>query len=226
MPASLTEPPNDSQVGAGVVSLPEAAGLPRSLSKSLEDILTYAAGRELTLGNIVEVLHGRGINLLILLITIPFCQPIPLPGLSTPFGFVLLIFGMRIALGKEPWLPERLMNHKVPHGTLEKLVNGALVVARRLERLTKPRLVFFHTWRAFEIASGLAIAVNAFVFMLPLPIPFSNGLPALSMLLITLGRMEGDGYAIILGYIVTLLTAAYFGLLWWGGSEGLQWLFR
>lgn len=223
MSAPLAEPPKEE---LPPVSLPEAAGLPRSLSKSLEDILGYAAGRDVSLGNIVEVLQGRGFNLLILLITIPFCQPVPLPGLSTPFGLVLLLFGVRIALGQEPWLPERLMNYRIPHGTLEKLVNAALVVARRLEKLTKPRLVFFHTWRAFEIASGLAIAVNAFVFMLPLPIPFSNGLPALSMLLITLGRMEGDGYAISLGYIVTVLTLAYFALIGWGGSEGLQWLFK
>ncbi|MBS0656759.1 MAG: exopolysaccharide biosynthesis protein [Verrucomicrobia bacterium] len=222
MSASLSEPPPETPP----VSLPEAAGFPRSLSKSLEDILTYADGRDVTLANIVEVLQGRGFNLLILLITIPFCQPVPLPGLSTPFGLVLLLFGVRIALGKEPRLPRRLLDYRVPHATLAKLVNAALVVARRLERLTKPRLVFFHTWRAFEIASGLAIAINAFLFMLPLPIPFSNGLPALSMLLITLGRMEGDGYAIVLGYIVTILTLAYFALIGWGGTEGLQWLFK
>lgn len=221
MPASLTEPPKDSPPAP----TPAAEEIPRSLSQSLEDILLQAGGQGQTLGSIVETLRGRGFNLLILLITIPFCQPIPLPGLSTPFGIVLFFFGVRIALGKEPWLPQRLMNYEVSHATLEKLVGGALAVARRLERLTKPRLVFFHSWRAFEIASGLAIAVNALVFMLPLPIPLSNGLPALSMLLITLGRMEGDGYAIMAGYFVTLVTGAYFALIGWGGVEGWQRIF-
>jgi hypothetical protein len=44
-------------------------------------------------------------DVLVIILVLPFCQPIPLPGFSTPFGIALMIFGFRIALRQRPWLP-------------------------------------------------------------------------------------------------------------------------
>ena len=42
-------------------------------------------------------------------------------------------------------------------------------------------------------------------------IPFSNTLPAVSILLLALGMLQRDGIFIVLGYGALLLTILYFG---------------
>jgi hypothetical protein len=44
----------------------------------------------------------------------------------------------------------------------------------------------------------------------PLPLPFSNTLPAYGVLLLAMGSLERDGYAVLAGYVMVLLTLGYF----------------
>jgi hypothetical protein len=55
-------------------------------------------------------------------------------------------------------------------------------------------------------------------------IPFSNTIPALGIALLALGMVERDGALIVLGYVASLLGAAYVGgILWaaWRAGKGL-----
>ena len=66
--------------------------LPTRLSEDLRNILEHADGKGVTIGKVVEILRGRGLDVLVIVLALPFCTPIPLPGLSTPFGLVLMFF--------------------------------------------------------------------------------------------------------------------------------------
>lgn len=176
----------------------------------------------MTLQEVIEILHGRGFNIILILMALPFCTPIPLPGLSTPFGFALMIFGLRIVVRKRPWLPEKLLTRKIPYATLNRIIGAALRAAYYLEKILHPRLRFFHRWNSFGVLNGLIITSNAFLLMLPLPIPFTNTLPALSILLIAAGMMEEDGAAIVGGYLTAVATWVYFVFLWWAGKAGIE----
>ena len=79
---------------------PLAAAAPdprRKLSEELDLILREFEVETVTLREVIGILHGRGYVLLVMLLALPFCTPIPLPGLSTPLGLVIalivLIFG-------------------------------------------------------------------------------------------------------------------------------------
>ncbi len=197
---------------------------PTRLSEDLRRILEQAGGDGITVGKIIEILHGRGFDVLIIILTLPFCTPIPLPGLSTPFGLILMFFGLRIALRKRPWLPRRLLNVEIPYPTLTKTINGALAVATRLEKILHPRLRFFKDWPSFNFLNGVAILTSAFVLSLPLPIPFTNTLPAWSILLIAAGMMENDGAVIVAGYLMSGMTWVYLVSLVWVGKAGMTWM--
>ena len=56
---------------------PETPPPPRRLSEELELILREFDVEEVTLREVMAVLHGRGFILLILLLSLPFCTPIP-----------------------------------------------------------------------------------------------------------------------------------------------------
>lgn len=195
---------------------------PTRLSDDLRAILDCAAGNALSLRQIVEVLHGRGFDVLVIILVLPFCQPIPLPGLSTPFGLALMFFGFRIALRQRPWLPEWLMRREISYEKLHKIVTMTVVVAKRLEKVIHPRLRFVKHWWSFNVLNGLTIASSAFILMLPLPIPFSNTFPAWSILLLALGMMEEDGAVIVLGYFMAGAAWTYLASLWVLGEAGLS----
>ncbi len=194
---------------------------PTRLSDDLRAILGCAAGKALSLRQIVEVLRGRGFDVLVIILVLPFCQPIPLPGLSTPFGLALMFFGFRIALRQRPWLPDWLMRREISYETLHKIVTMTSAVAKRLEKVIHPRLRFVKSWWSFNALNGLAIASSAFLLMLPLPIPFSNTIPAWSIMLLALGMMEEDGAVIVLGYLMAGAAWTYLIALWMLGEAGL-----
>lgn len=194
---------------------------PTRLSEDLKRILEHAAGNAITIREIIAVLHGRGLNVLLILIALPFCTPIPLPGLSTPFGLILISFGLRITLRKRPWLPQGLLDRKIPYTTLTKIIKASTASSKRLEKILHPRLRFFTNFSSFNIINGLAIVSSAFLLMLPLPIPFSNTLPAWAIALLAAGMMEEDGAVIVIGYLVTGIAWIYFFSIWWIGKAGL-----
>jgi len=198
--------------------------LPTRLSEDLQHILEHADGEGVTIRRVVEILRGRGLDVLVIVLALPFCTPIPLPGLSTPFGLVLMFFGLRIAFRKRPWLPRRLLEVEIPYPTLSKIINAGLAISTRLEKLLHPRLQFLKDWASFSSLNGLAILLSAFVLSLPLPIPFTNALPAWSIVLIAAGMMEDDGAVILAGYLMSGLTWVYLASLAWIGEVGLTWM--
>lgn len=178
----------------------------------------------MTLSEVLTVLHGRGLDVLVILMALPFCTPIPLPGLSTPFGLALMFLGLRIALRQRPWLPRRLLMREIPHKTLTRIIEAALTVSSRLERILHPRLQFFKHWTSFIFLNGLMIMSSAFILLLPIPVPFTNTFPALSIVLLAAGMIEEDGAAILAGYILAGGAWAYIFFLWWMGKVGIGWL--
>ena len=74
---------------------------PRHLSEEIALLAARSAARALTLREVIFTLRGRAYLLLVILLTLPFLTPIPLPGLSTPFG--LAIAAMNADAAKSVW---------------------------------------------------------------------------------------------------------------------------
>jgi hypothetical protein len=184
----------------------------RRLSTDLKDLLREAAGRSLSLGELEQILHGRGFALFILLLALPFSFPISIPGLSVPFGLVIMFMGLRIALGQKPSLPKVILSKQVSYALLEKIVGVGLKLCSKLERLVRPRMHFLQRWPGMQNLIGLGIASGGLLLCLPLPplIPLSNTIPAVAVLLLTAGMIERDGVLVILGQVVNLTAWAYF----------------
>ena len=85
------------------------ANAPQKLSAQLRQLADREEHHELTLGGLMDELQGRVYTLLLLVLALPMCQPVPLPGLSTPFGVAIALLGLRFALSQRPWMPKRLL---------------------------------------------------------------------------------------------------------------------
>ncbi len=62
--------------------------------------------------------------------------------------------------------------------------------------------------------------------MLPLPVPFSNALPALTVLLLSAASLARDGLCFIAGCVMFVVAATFFALLAIGGGQAVEQLRR
>ena len=182
--------------------------------------------RPVGLGELLTATRGRGFHLLLILITLPFLTPLPMPGVSLPFGLAVAVVGARMALGQQPWLPARLLAWQIPAGLLPRLVGASGRILRILEQILRPRLAFLASDLVFGRVSGLLIAISGLLLLLPLPIPFSNGLPAGTVVLLSAAALERDGLCFLGGCILFLVTVLFFALLAWGGVEAFDQVLR
>jgi hypothetical protein len=204
-------------------ALAQSDAQPRRLSTDLHELLRETAGRAVTLGELERILKGRGFAMFLLLMSLPFAFPIAIPGLSIPFGIVIMLLGLRITFGMKPSLPGFILRREVSRALLERIVGYGLKLATRMEKLVKPRMHFLQRWPGMINLIGLGIASGGFLLSLPLPplIPFSNTIPAVSVLLLTAGLMERDGLLVLFGHVVNIGAWIYFTAMFAVAGSGV-----
>jgi len=197
---------------------------PRKVSEELIHLQERMATGPVTLRQIIYVLRGRAYMLLMILLALPFITPIPSPGLSTVFGLAIAFISLRLTLGQRPWLPKKFQRTQLPAGFFSTVIRVATQVIKMLEALLQPRLPGLTGSTFLLRLHSLVILIAALELLLPLPIPFSNALPAWAIVLTAGGLLERDGLAVLLGYIVFAASVAYFvfiGDATWQGIEAL-----
>jgi hypothetical protein len=173
------------------------------------DILTAALakgdGERVSIGELIDCLGDRAFGALILLFALPTILPAP-PGLSALTGMPIVIFSFQLLWGsRHPWLPAFLRRRQLGRADLLALIHKADPYLQRIERLCKPRLSF--------LAQGTGLRTVGFVILLlsavlVLPIFMGNILPSIAIAIIALAQMERDGAAIIVGYMVGVVSVA------------------
>jgi len=197
-----------------------------TFSQELGQLAGQFAERPVRLGEVLDATKGRGFHLLLVFVSLPFLTPIPFPGFSIPFGLVVAAIGARMALGQKPWLPQILLARELPAGFLVKVLAGASRVLKFMEKFLRPRLMFLHEQPFYRRLAGVLIALSGLLLLLPVPVPFSNGLPAWTVLLLSVAALARDGLCFLAGCVMFLVAATFFFLLAVGGAQAFEHLRR
>ncbi|MBD2579601.1 exopolysaccharide biosynthesis protein [Oscillatoria sp. FACHB-1406] len=180
-------------------------------SQDIESLLQRLTHNPLTVEEIVEETEERGFSLLISLLVIPFLFPMP-PGLSSILGSGAFLIALQMALGQnKPWLPKRISRFQFPNVLIGTLLQNIGRVTRALEKITRPRWPNIAKSRYVWRINGLFLAWLAVLLMLP--IPFTNPLPAVPMLLLAAATLEMDGLLMGVCYVLSAFVTAFFGFL-------------
>ncbi|MEP0772956.1 MAG: exopolysaccharide biosynthesis protein [Acidobacteriota bacterium] len=180
------------------------------LSEDLEEVIRLAEQGPVTARLLLDHLAARGHALLALLLVLPFLQPVPLVGLSTPIGLALALLGAFMALGKPPWLPRRWLDRELSPQLVLRAVRIGQRLLARAERFIKPRGRWLHAHPWANTMAGVIIAISGFELALPLPIIFTNTMPALVIAVLSVGLLEQDGLWVALGGMLFLAVATVF----------------
>ncbi|MEY4065495.1 MAG: hypothetical protein RIR26_1703 [Pseudomonadota bacterium] len=164
-----------------------------------------------------------------LVLATPFLQPVPLPGLSTPFGLLLAVIGLLQILGLgHASLPKKLRERKIEHATVIKILMYCEKLLLGLEKIPHLQLgKRFSNLVAHPRVLGWHIVFMALMLSLPLPIPLSNSIPAWGIVFSCLAMIESNGFFVLLSYAFLLANVFFFGALVYLGlkilmSDGLR----
>jgi len=165
----------------------------------------------LPLGKLLQGLGAQSFGMLLLIATVPAFVPIPGVGGAIGGPLVLLV-GLQLLLGlRRPWLPKAIARRGPKRATLGKLERATARWMQRLERLVRPRLpLLLDHWLA-SIFTGLQLVILA--VLLALPIPFTNVLFGLILLLYALSMLERDGVLMLVSWAAGLTAIFTFGIL-------------
>ena len=176
----------------------------------------------ITFKDFLELIGEQGGLLSCLVLVAPFLFPVSIPGSSTPFGLAILLINVGIILKRHPLIPRFIMEYKISQNNMLKILNGMGTVLAKFERVTKPRLTALTGKDSMVYMNSSVMIFCSFLLMLPLPVPLTDFLPAYSMLFLALGEIERDGYLIIAGYVLTIVTTVYFLLIALLGLTGIK----
>jgi hypothetical protein len=187
-----------------------------SLGTLLQQTSEAVKGRTISLRELLEMIGEQGLLLFCIILTLPFMLPVSIPGVSTVFGLVIILIGIGITMNRIPWLPERLMNRTIDDKQLLPVLDKGVELFGKVESFLKPRLTALSEGSLMNTVNGLVLTFAGILLLFPLSlIPFSNTLPALAILLLSVGIAQRDGLFITGGYVMTIATLIYFGFLFY-----------
>jgi len=173
--------------------------LTRRLSDEIEAWLKSPGHKRL--GDLVEVFGKRSFAIaFVLLLALP-ALPLPTGGVTHAFEVIAVLLALQLMVGRdEIWLPRRLCEREL--GGDAKFLNGLIRVIRRVERFSRPRLTFLFGHRLSNFVFGLVVAAGSIAAFVAPPFTGLDTLPALGVVLISLGVLLEDFYVVIAGLVV------------------------
>jgi hypothetical protein len=176
----------------------------------------------ITFKDFLELIGEQGGLLSCIVLVAPFLFPVSFPGSSIPFGLGILLINIGIITKRHPLIPKKIMDYTISQTNMLKILNGMGRVLSGLDKITKPRFTIMVVGPFMDYVNSLVIIFCALLLMLPLPVPLTDFLPAYSILFLSLGSIEGDGYLILAGYLLATVTAIYFLLIAILGLSGIK----
>jgi hypothetical protein len=126
------------------------------LSAELDAWLTGDADK--TLGGLIGVFGDKSFAILFVLLLGVSALPLPTGGATHVFEVIAGLLALQLIVGSEQiWLPQRWRRLELVGGRQRRLISALMKLIRRLERVSRPRLVFLFDHRLSNIAFGLLV---------------------------------------------------------------------
>jgi hypothetical protein len=156
-----------------------------------------------TLGGLIELFEEKSFAILfVLLLGVP-ALPLPTGGATHVFEIIAVLLALQLIAGRdEIWLPQRWRGLDLAGPRRQKFIAGLMRMIRRLERFSKPRFRFLFEHRLTNVVFGvLVIGGSAGAFFAP-PFTGLDTLPALGVVLLSLGVLLEDVIVVATGIVV------------------------
>ncbi len=164
---------------------------PEKVSDALERWL--ASEGDKTLGSLIALFEDKSFAIVfVLLLGVP-ALPLPTGGATHVFEIIAVLLALELIAGREEiWLPRRWRELELAGERQQRFVTALMKTIRRLERLSRPRLRFLFDHRLSNIVFGMLVVGGSVGAFLAPPFTGLDTLPALGVVLLSLGVLLED----------------------------------
>ena len=156
------------------------------------------------MARLLELLGPRGPAALMLILPLPFAVPIQIPGMSIPFGLLLIVVGIQFGWREQLWCPGFVGRLQIKAKNLQALAGFTDKATAWLQRVFRRRWEPLVQDRWAHRVTGLCVVCGASVMILPIPIPGCNMLVAIPLVIMGLAMLSQDGLLLVVGWVLTL----------------------
>ena len=170
--------------------------------------------------DILAILSERSFAILVVLLGLPNCLPMP-PPIPTVSALLLIMIALQMLVRRpEPWFPGVVLRGSVARSDVLRAVKRALPVVSRLERWSRPRLSVFEP-RLASLLSAILLLLMSIGMLLAAPligqVPYG-----LAVCLFGLGQIERDGVLVLSGMVAGAVGVALSASFIYGVVEAVR----
>lgn len=168
----------------------------------IEDVVNNSSSDRIPIRDLVDAMDAIGFGLAMMIFAFGIIIPLP-PPFPSIISIPLVIFSVQMVMGySSPKLPKRFSDLSVKRSVLAMLVQRSSPYIRKVERFLRPRLLFMTVGVAERIIGFFTLIFSSFIL---LPMPLSNFIPGLGILIISFGLLGKDGVVVIIGMVVGVI---------------------
>lgn len=161
------------------------------------------ADGEKTVGSITETFEQKSFAVLFMVLLGPSALPIPTGGATQVLEVIAMLLALQLLIGHDKvWLPRRWRAVSLAGPTRERFLARLLRLVRWLERHSHPRGRFVFGHRASNAAFGVLVMVGTLGAFVAPPFSWLDTLPALGVVLLSLGVLLEDALIAATGILV------------------------
>jgi hypothetical protein len=187
--------------------------MPKRATKFLDtnkasDILNQLASKPIdektSIRELLENFHENGFVLAMIFFALPVAIPLPYPpGFTTVMGTPLIILAFQMLIGYDKiHLPSKVNNYQINNTTLAMIAAKTVPMLRTMEQYIKPRFSFTQSVYCEQLVGFMSLMCAISV---AIPLPLTNAIPALGIVVMSLGLLNRDGLIVLLGFVVSII---------------------
>jgi hypothetical protein len=180
------------------------------------------SGGDKTLGGLIDLFGERSFAVLFLFLLGPSALPLPTGGVTQVLEVIAMLLALQLIANRDcVWLPRRWRAVEIGGDKQARFLTGLMSVVRRLERLSRPRLKIVFEHRISNIVFGVLVIAGSLGAFLAVPFTGLDTLPALGVVLVSLGVLLKDFAVAVAGTVVLLAGIALEIVVGRAAAEGL-----
>lgn len=182
---------------------------------AIEEIVNSSSSDKIPIRDVIDAMDSVGFGLILMIFAIGIIIPTP-PPFPSIISIPLVVFSFQMAMGySSPKLPKKFFDVSLKRSVLAMLIQKSSLIIRKIERFLKPRFSFMNKSTSERVVGWFILLFSSFILM---PLPLSNYIPGIGILVISFGLLAKDGLVTMIGIgigiigITISITAVIFGI--------------
>jgi hypothetical protein len=151
------------------------------------------SNRKKTVGDLVDTFGPRSFAILFTVMMALPALPLPTGAVSHVLEILTMLAALELIIGRtDVWIPKRFQNRELKSVSNPKFGNGLLKRIRWFEKFSRPRMAGLLENRTTGVVFGVVVAALTLTAFLAPPFSGLDTLPALGVVVLSLGVLLGD----------------------------------